>query len=243
MGNEFSTLTDQNKKSIKCYFAVILHCRKALLEVLHDPQYNGLPLDDKKLYKFFAKKTNRNKIKRLKKKYDLKADQVDGLLLPQNQQTFSNKWDLALICVVIINFTALPPPANGWRRRIDPTDITVAAFVVMGRDEIHYAELAMFLDDVKFNQFFLAMRRVLVGLKYTQISKFDDCTRISKFDDFEYDSVDLFQFLNDVNSILGSDIKNSKEIEHIKTKVLDWFKKDNEKGLLIFNLASLIISF
>ena len=226
MGNEFSTLTRENKRSIKCYLAVNLHCQQALLEVVHDPNYNGVPSNEEDLYQFFAKAENRNKIRNLQRQRVLKDDQVD-LLLPQNQKTFSNKWDVTLICVVIINFTDLPPPTNGWRRELDPTDVTVAAFVVMARysrNKNNHSTLDSFIDDVEFNDFFIEMRKIVVGLKYTQISKFDDLA---------IDSIDQALFEKHVASFMEN-IKNSKEKENVITEVLRWLTKDNEKSMLIF---------
>ena len=157
MGNEFSSLTNEKKKSIKCHLAVNFHCQQALLEVVHS---NGLPKNEEELYQFFAKAENRNKIRNLQKKKLLKDDQVD-LLLPQNQKTYSNKWDITLICVVIINFTNLPPPTNGWKKELDPKDVTVAAFVVMARhsrNKNNHSTLDSFIDDVEFKDFFTEMR-------------------------------------------------------------------------------------
>ena len=98
MGNEFSNLTQSNKNTLKCYLAVNFHCQKALLEVLHN---NGVPSDPVELYRFFDTQNNLAKIKQLQRNNVLKDDQVK-LLLPQNQRTFSEKWDITLICVVII---------------------------------------------------------------------------------------------------------------------------------------------
>ena len=221
MGNEFSKLTRENRRSIKCYLAVNLHCQQALLEVVHDPNY-GIPSNEEDLYKFFDKAKNKSKIRNLIKKNLLKDDQVN-LLLPQNQRTYSQKWDVTLICVVIINFTDLPPPTNGWRRELHPIDVTVAAFVVMARqsrNKMNHATLLTFIDDVEFNDFFTEMRKIVVGLKYTQISKFDD---------LKDDSVDLLLLENDVD-LLMDDIKSTKEKKVIIPKVLDWLKKENEKS-------------
>ena len=222
MGNEFSRLTREHRKSIKCYLTVNLHCQQALLEVVHN---NGLPKKEEDLYQFFNKPENRKKIFKLQKQKVLKDDQVE-LLLPQNQRTFSNKWDVTLICVVIINFTCLPPPINGWRNPLDPTDVTVAAFVVMARqsrNENNHSTLATFIDDVVFDAFLKEARKIVVGLKYSQISKFND---------LEIDNIDPVFFKNDVTSFM-SDIKDSKVKENFITEALHWLKIENEKGLLI----------
>ena len=226
MGNEFSSLTNEKKKSIKCHLAVNFHCQQALLEVVHDPNYNGLPKNEEELYQFFSKPENIKKIRNLQKKV-LKDDQVD-LLLPKNQKTFSNKWDVTLICVVIINFTKLPPPTNGWKKELDPTDVTVAAFVVMARhsrNKNNHSTLDSFIDDVKFNDFFIEMRKIVVGLNYTQISKFDDLA---------IDTIDQALFEKHVASFMENIENSKKEKEIVITEVLRWLKKDNEKSMFIF---------
>ena len=224
MGNEFSSLTHEKKKSIKCHLAVNFHCQQALLEVVHN---NGLPKNEEELYQLFAKPENIKKIRNLQKKKLLKEDQVD-LLLPQNQKTYSNKWDVTLICVVIINFTNLPPPTNGWRRELDPTDVTVAAFVVMARhsrNKNNHSTLDSFIDDVEFNDFFIEMRKIVVGLKYTQISKFDDLA---------IDSIDQALFEKHIASFMENIENSKKEKENVIKEVLRWLTKDNEKSILIF---------
>ena len=226
MGNEYSSLTNEKKKkkSIKCHLAVNFHCQQALLEVVHS---NGLPKNEEELYQFFAKAENRNKIRNLQRQRLLKDDQVD-LLLPQNQKTFSNKWDVTLICVVIINFTDLPPPTNGWKKELDPTDVTVAAFVVMARhsrNKNNHSTLDSFIDDVKFNDFFIEMKKIVVGLKYTQTSKFDDLA---------IDTIDQALFEKDVASFMENIENSKKEKEIVITEVLRCLKKDNEKSIFIF---------
>ena len=56
------------------------------------------------------------------------------LLPPNSNQTDSEPFDITLIIVLIINFTTLPPPKNGWKKALDPTDISPAAFVLLARD-------------------------------------------------------------------------------------------------------------
>ena len=217
MGNEFSNLTHENRRSIICYLTVNLHCQQALLEIVHNSNY-GLPTNEEDLFKFFDKKENRKIIKDLQKKNVLKDDQVN-LLLPQNQRTFSKKWDVTLICVVIINFTKLPPPKNGWKKELDPTDVTVAAFVVMARrsrNMMNHATLATFIDNAEFNAFFTDMRAIVVGLNYSQISKFDELT---------IETFNVVSFMNE--------FKDSKEKKNFISEALGWLKNENEKGLLI----------
>ena len=71
-------------KFIKCFLAVNRQFQKALLNVVHDPQYNNTSNDPKELFKFFNKHEKFQKLGRLSGNV-LK-------LLPKNQRTFSNKW-------------------------------------------------------------------------------------------------------------------------------------------------------
>ena len=235
MGNESSKLIHKNRRPIKCYLAVNYHCQQALLEVVHDPNYNGLPKNEEELYQFFNKAENRNKIKKLQKQKVLKDDQVE-LLLPQNQRTFSEKWDVTLICVVIINFTDLPPPIKGWRNPLDPTDVTVAAFVVMARqsrNKNNHSTLATFLEQADCDDFLTEMRKIVNGLKYSQIAKFEDLA---------IDSFDQNLFKNDVASFMKN-ITNPNKKDNVISEVLRWLKEDNEKGWLFLFYDSLIIFY
>ena len=222
MGTEFSRLKKENQRSIKCYLAVNRHLQQALLDVVHDPQYDGIPVDPVELYKFFNQPNNIKIINNLRKNKVLKQDQI-SLLLPQNQRTFSNKWDVTLICVVVINFTKLKPPTNGWKKTRDPNDTSTAAHLVMGRDlrnRSNHATLQTFCDEVDFKTFFTETRVVIVGLQYKHINEFDnlnnddvDPTTIKK------DDIDLF--MNNIKSIKGK--------ENFLEEIRDWLK-DNEKG-------------
>ena len=72
MGTEFSRLTQENIRSIKCYLAVNRHLQQALLDVAHNLQYDGIPRDPVELNKFFNKLENIQKINKLKKNNVLK---------------------------------------------------------------------------------------------------------------------------------------------------------------------------
>ena len=221
MGTEFSRLTQENSRSIKCFLAVNRHLQQALLDVVHDAQYDGIPRDPEELYKYFNRPENIQKIKKLNKNV-LKDDQI-SLLLPQNQRTFSNKWDITLICVVIINFTTVPPPVKGWRVKPDQTDTSTGAFVWTARglrNVSNHATLETFLEEVDFKAFFTDIRLIIVGLKYKDIAKFDQLADNSIHQTIFKDDVDLFM----------NNIKSIKEKEIIECEILDWLKKDYEKG-------------
>ena len=211
MGSEIFNLIKTNKNAVKCYFAVNHHSHQALLEVLHS---NGVPTDPEELYDFFGKKENKAKIRQLKEENVLMDDQIN-LLLPQDQRTFSEKWDITLIRVVIVNFSMLPPPITGWKRDPDPTDTTPAAYVL--RIVMNHATLDTFKDDNKFHATFNAVEGMLVGLNYTKINQF----RNMKIETF-----DPALFMNTIQS--------TKEEENFIKDCLQWYKTENEKSKQLF---------
>ena len=117
--------------------ATFLHypLKNALLFVLHNTgnrtDYDGLPKDATKLYNKLS--ANINQINKLTKKKVLSKAQVDLLLPPKGNKTDSSTFDVTLIIVLIINFTTLPAPNKGWNVKLDPTDVSTAAFVILAR--------------------------------------------------------------------------------------------------------------
>ena len=109
--------------------------KDALLFVLHNKgnrtDYVGLPEDETKLYNELSGK--RSQINTLVKNRVLNQDQVNILLPPGENKTDSSTFDVTLIIVLITNFTTLPPPKNGWKGKLDPTDASTAAFVFQAR--------------------------------------------------------------------------------------------------------------
>ena len=237
MGNDLSRqiLKPEHRRSIKCYIAVSCHLKDALLDVAHNPNHGGVPKDPAALYQFFDK--NKDKIKKLR---FLKEDQID-LLLTQNQRTFSDKWDITLICVVIINFTSLQPPVKGWKvSPPDSTDTSIAAFVLIARslrNLFNHATWKTFFEEIDFKPFFNETRKVIAGLKYKNIDQFND---------LENDLVDQVLFKDDIDEFMNN--ITAIEKESVITEVLDWLKKENEKGifflaLLFFFLTLLSLFF
>ena len=224
MGNELSRqiLKPEHRRSIKCYIAVSCHLKDALLDVVHDANHGGVPKDPAALYQFFDK--NKDKIKKLQK--ILKQDQID-LLLTQNQRTFSDKWDITLICVVIINFTSLQPPVKGWKvSPPDSTDTSIAAFVLIARslrNLFNHATWKTFFEEIHFKPFFNETRKVIAGLRYKNIDQFND---------LENDLVDQVLFKDDIDEFMNN--ITAIEKESVITEVLDWLKKENEKGIFFF---------
>ena len=221
MGNTLSSynLKPEHRRSIKCYIAVCYHLKEALLDVVHDQQYGGIPRDPTALYQFFNQPNNIQKINKLRKKI-LKQDQYD-LLLPNDQKTCSKKWDITLICLVIINFTSVPKPTKGWKATPDPADSAIGGVVLIGRqlrNGFNHATLDTYSEENDFNVFFTEIENVLVGLNYKKIAEFDGL----KNESIDENDIDLF-----MRSVAVKKVK-----EEIIGAVLDWLKKNNEKVVI-----------
>ena len=223
MGSEFSKSIDENKPLLKCVVAVIVHIRDALIEVLHDPLRGEIPSDPQTLYKFFEKQ--QDKIKKLEKKGVLKAHQI-ALLLPQNQRTFSSKWDITLICVVLISFSKLPPPTNGWSKPRDVGDFSVSAFVVVARNELrnrlNHGTAEDFNDQTIVGPFWVKIKQALKIFKYT---KMDD------FDNLETGKLDPAIFSSQIHVIMDG-VDSESERERIISIAQKWLQDHNEKSKL-----------
>jgi Uncharacterized protein conserved in bacteria len=119
----------------------------SLLSVLHnksnDPNYIGLPDNPTDLYWEFTN-THLGIINRLKKRRVLQQDQIDLLIPPGDNKTYSDKFDITLIVVLIRNCTTLAPPLNGWGDKNPPAnDIGFAANVIRAREWrnfVHHTE-------------------------------------------------------------------------------------------------------
>ena len=224
MGNTL-IVTKKHENTIKCYLAINFHCQQALLEVLHS---HGVPTDPEELYNFFI--ASKAKIIQLGKKGVLKDDQID-LLLPQNQRTFSGKWDVTLICVVIINFSTLPAPTTGWKKNPNVTDVTVAAIVLKVRHKrniINHASLKTFEDSIAFNDYYTEIDGMLCHLNYSKIKEFRA---------LNIKSIDVDKFMDDIQCL--------KERKDVITQCLQWYKKENEKSKFMFVILiiTMCISF
>ena len=154
--------------------AIFLHCplKNALLFVLHNKgkraDYVGLPEDEEDLYNELSRK--HKEIKKLLDKNVLKQDQVDILLPPGTNKTNSALFDATLIIVLITKFTTLPRPKNGWKGKIDSTDVSTAAFVILARiwrnSFIHGTEPGSLLE-ADFDRIWLEGEKIVKGLGLT----------------------------------------------------------------------------
>ena len=223
MVNEFSKIIQTQKNGVICYLAVNYHCQQSLLEVLHS---NGIPADPEELYKFFDTPNNKAEIHQLIKKKVLKDDQVN-LLLPQNQRTFSQKWDITLICVVIINFSTLPPPKGGWKIKVpDPTDVSAASYVVKirnRRNNTNHQTLDSLKDEKTFNDTFNEVEDLLVGLNYAKLNEFREMN-IESIDPALFDPA---SFMKDFLCL--------KDKKDVIEKCLQWYKDEKERSKFWFH--------
>ena len=112
--------------------------KTSLLNVFHnvsgDTSYNGLPSNPKDLCKELDQ-NHKVTLTKLQRNGVLKQDQM-LLIFPKNkQETYSDKFDVTLLVVLIINCCNLPPPVNGWKDKHPPiSDISIGANVIRARE-------------------------------------------------------------------------------------------------------------
>ena len=122
------------------HYGTFIHepLKASLLNVFHnvsgDTSYNGLPSNPKDLYRELYQ-NHKAILMKLQKNGVLKQDQM-LLIFPKNkQQTYSDKFDVTLLVVLIINCCNLPPPVNGWKDKHPPNaDISIGANVIRARE-------------------------------------------------------------------------------------------------------------
>ena len=142
--------------------------KQQLLCVLHNKNkntnYQGLPEDPSQLYHALST-THKPTINQLIKKKVLKDDQIE-LLLPTNgdKKTFSEKFDLTLIVLLIINCTTLQPPVNGWFKSPPDSDTSVAANVLRARAWRNFLNHTDFIDKNEFETKWKEGIAILTGL-------------------------------------------------------------------------------
>ena len=116
--------------------------KASLLYVFHnvsgDTSYNGLPSNPKDLYRELNQ-NHKITLMNLQQKGVLKQDQM-LLIFPKNkQETYSDKFDVTLLVVLIINCCNLPSPVNGWKDKHPPiSDISIGANVIRARELRNY---------------------------------------------------------------------------------------------------------
>lgn len=107
----------------------LLH-HEVLKETLLRTFHKNFLTDPKKLYNDLHHKYG-NKLRILLKKGVLKQDQYNLILPPGLNETYSSKFDITLLGVLIKNCPKIPPPVNGWTDKNPPsTDLTLAAKLI-----------------------------------------------------------------------------------------------------------------
>jgi len=125
--------------------STFLHCplNQALLHLLHNksnnPGYTGLPHAPVHLHKYLSTQHASTIIQNLYTQRILNTDQIKLLFPPKQQKTYSEKFDLTLIVILIRNFLNIPPPLNTWYDKYPPAnDKSIAANVIRAREWRNY---------------------------------------------------------------------------------------------------------
>ena len=151
--------------------------KASLLNVFHnvsgDTSYNGLPSNPKDLYKELDQ-NHKATLTKLQRNGVLKQDQM-LLIFPKNkQETYSDKFDVTLLVVLIINCCNIPPPVNGWKDKHPPiSDISTGANVIRARELrnfFHHTDPKDF-DEQTLDKKWLEGDTVVSALGYSYNSK------------------------------------------------------------------------
>ena len=233
MGSQFSKIISNNKEWTKCIFALTIHGKEALLSILHDPAYQGLPVDEKLLYRFFV--TNKKTLDNLRNRGILKKDQYELLLPPGKHETSSKRFDITLLVLLIRNFVKIPQPKGGWKiKKPEAGDTSIACFVIWIRElrnEILHATHDDFLDPLKFNTFWLDIRRALVGVKYNSIGDFDNIYTDKLVIDLNDGKIFIEGLIKDLNDNLKNEIdqQNQDMLQNVLDQVEKKIKESREE--------------
>ena len=122
------------------HYGTFIHepLKTSLLNLFHnvsgDTSYNGLPSNPKDLYRELDQ-NHKGTLMKLQQKGVLKQDQMLLIFPNHRKETFSDKFDVTLLVVLIINCCNLPLPVNGWKDKHPPiSDISVGANVIRARE-------------------------------------------------------------------------------------------------------------
>ena len=214
------------------HFGTFVHepLKESLRNVLHnnsfDSSYQGLPIDPVALYQELNQK-HRPILDKLLRKGVLQNDQMLLIFPPNCKETHSDKFDITLIVVLIINCTELRPPATGWKNKHPPiNDQSKAANVIRARELrniFHHKEPKDF-DEQTFNAKWKEGEDIITALDYTYDtqtlkSACLDPTRLSVINSLvEYLQIEQNALKKTVDSINAEDTKSS--IEEIKKQIV-----------------------
>ena len=99
-----------------------------------DTTYQGLPIRPADLYRELDQ-NHKSTLRKLLKNRVLKQDQMLLISPPNSNETHSDKFDVTLLAILIINCTTLAPPSTGWKNKNPPAaDQSKAANVIRARE-------------------------------------------------------------------------------------------------------------
>ena len=161
----------ENENFLKCFLAVDKHLQKAILRIIHNlpdnGNYEGLPKDPEKLYKYFNETSNKAKLKKKLSDKHFKPDQYELLLPKADSRTFSRNWDVALQNKVILNFLKLPKNILEFHKRANKM-----------RNEIIHEGYSKLRNVRQFEETKTRFRKILIGLSYDKMADFDNLMRL-----------------------------------------------------------------
>ena len=225
--------------------------KESLRDVLHnvsnDTTYQGLPISPADLYREFDQ-NYKSTLRKLLKNGVLKQDQMLLIFPPNSNETHSDKFDVTLLAILIINCTTLAPPSTGWRNKTPPAaDQSKAANVIRARELrnlFHHIDPNDF--DMKiFDDNWMEGECVVQGLGYNRYDL--QALKTASLDPTKLSVVhSLVQFLQieqnklrkQIDLIKAEEIKskvedNKKNVEHNRMKFEDNKKniEDNRKNV------------
>ena len=122
------------------HYGTFIHgpLKESLRDVLHnvsnDATYQGLPIRPADLYRELDQ-NHKATLRKLLQIGVLKQDQMLLIFPPNSKETHSDKFDVTLLAILIINCTTLTPPTTGWRDKHPPVaDQSKAANVIRARE-------------------------------------------------------------------------------------------------------------
>ena len=179
--NEFSSAAYWMRLSVTIQVCL----KEALLDILHDPTFGGLPRNKSNLYKVIDifKQSNEKRLKNEIKQFqwEIMCHQCTSscdLMCPKYCVSISENFDLTCIVLLIINLTKLPPPSGvkGWKQK-EPNelDFSKAAFVLRARNMrnsmVHSSLLSVNGQDL-FDEKWKELEEILIGLAYKRMDRF-----------------------------------------------------------------------
>lgn len=183
MSDSTSTVLPTCEYWIRVAVSLHLCVKKALLDILHDPVFNGLPRCHIQLYqRLYQFKMNLpTSLKKVIKSFQWEkmchccTGQCPN---PCPRQGKTNAEDLDITCIVILitNLTTVPPPQGGWNNP-HPNDVSVGAFILLARhlrNDINHCSVEDISSEMDFNDYWQRIESILVGLNFKNMNLFHE---------------------------------------------------------------------